>query len=138
MTADVAAGTGGIDASIGFETDRPENVGVAFNDSLFVFSIFISAKLSSRFRFSRLKFEKLAKHGTVADLIAVGTAMAVGTCGGAPISLRGGRIDATVAGPSGVCQPETDLPTTLASFSGAGFNQADTIALTACGHTLGG
>ena len=50
MTADVAAGTGGIDASIGFETDRPENVGVAFNDSLFVFSFFISAKASSKFQ----------------------------------------------------------------------------------------
>lgn len=64
--------------------------------------------------------------------------MAIGTCGGPPIPLRGGRVDATEAGPSGVCQPETDLQTTLASFSGAGFNQADTISLTACGHTMGG
>ncbi|CAF9932560.1 hypothetical protein IMSHALPRED_008917 [Imshaugia aleurites] len=120
VTADVAAGTGGIDASIGFETHRPENVGAAFNDSLFVFAFSISAKAS------------------MADLIALGTAMAIGTCGGPPIPLRGGRIDATVAGPSGVCQPETDLQTTLASFSSAGFNQADAIALTACGHTMGG
>ncbi|KAM0799909.1 heme peroxidase [Usnea florida] len=120
VTADVAAGTGGIDASIGFETHRPENVGVAFNDSLFIFAFFISAKVS------------------MADLIALGTAMAIGTCGGPPIQLRGGRIDATEAGASGVCQPETDLQTTLASFSGAGFNPADTIALTACGHTMGG
>lgn len=50
MTADVAAGTGGIDASIGFETHRPENVGPAFNDSLFVFTFFISAKASSKIR----------------------------------------------------------------------------------------
>ena len=48
VTADVAAGTGGIDASIGFETHRPENVGPAFNDSLFVFAIFMTDKLSSR------------------------------------------------------------------------------------------
>ena len=81
---------------------------------------------------------KDADHGTVADLIALGTAMAIGTCGGPPIPLRGGRIDATEAGASGVCQPETDLQTTLASFSGAGFDPADTIALTACGHTMGG
>ena len=47
MTADVASGTGGIDASIGFETLRPENVGVAMNDSLFFFSFFISDKVSS-------------------------------------------------------------------------------------------
>lgn len=119
-TADVAAGTGGIDASVGFETHRPENVGVAFNDSLFVFSFSFNAKAS------------------MADLIALGAALAIGTCGGPAIPLRVGRVDATQAGPSGVCEPETDLKTTLSSFSKAGFNQADTIALTACGHTMGG
>ena len=87
---------------------------------------------------SGLRALKDADHETVADLIALGTALAIGTCGGPPIPLRGGRIDATEAGASGVCQPETDLQTTFASFSGAGFNPADTIALTACGHTMGG
>ena len=87
---------------------------------------------------SRIRVLWDADHGIVADLIALGTAMAIGTCGGPPIPLRGGRIDATEAGAAGVCQPETDLQTTLASFSGAGFNPADTIALTACGHTMGG
>ena len=33
MTANVSAGTGGVDASIGFETARHENSGSAFNDS---------------------------------------------------------------------------------------------------------
>ena len=33
-TADVGAGIGGIDASIGFETDHSENIGSAFNGSL--------------------------------------------------------------------------------------------------------
>lgn len=33
ITADVHAGTGGVDASIGFETARAENKGSAFNDS---------------------------------------------------------------------------------------------------------
>lgn len=120
MTADVAAGTGGLDASIGFETLRPENVGVSFNDSLFYFSFFINAKVS------------------MADLVALGVAMAIGACGGPQIPLRGGRVDATGPGPYGVPEPETDIKTTLADFSGAGFNQEDTIALTACGHTLGG
>ena len=86
----------------------------------------------------RLRALKDADHKTVADLIALGAAMAIGTCGGPPIPLRGGRIDATEAGASGVCEPETDLQTTLAIFSGAGFDPADTIALTACGHTMGG
>ena len=120
VTADATAGTGGLDASIGFETLRAENVGTAFNDSLFFFSFFISAKVS------------------MADLIALGTAMSVGVCGGPQIPLRVGRIDATGPGATGVPEPETDIKTTLSEFSGAGFNQADAIALTACGHTLGG
>lgn len=68
----------------------------------------------------------------------MGAAMAVGACGGPHISLRGGRIDATEAGPSVLCEPETDIEATLAAFSGAGFNQEETIALTACGHAMGG
>jgi hypothetical protein len=51
VTADVAAGTGGLDASIGFETLRPENVGVAFNDSLFYFGFFMNDKASSESSF---------------------------------------------------------------------------------------
>jgi hypothetical protein len=37
VTADAAAGTGGLDASIGFETLRAENSGTAFNDSFSFF-----------------------------------------------------------------------------------------------------
>lgn len=51
--------------------------------------------------------------------------------------MRGGRIDATEAGPFGVPAPDTSLELTLEYFSGAGFNQVDSIGLTACGHTLG-
>lgn len=76
--------------------------------------------------------------GLVADLIALGTVVAVGACGGPIIPFRGGRIDATEAGASGVCEPETDLKTTLGSFSNAGFSQQDAIGLTACGHSMGG
>lgn len=98
----------------------------------------LTLRLPVRSELAQLNIESIADSGTVADVIAVGAAMAIGTCGGPPIPLRVGRVDATEAGPSGVCEPETDLKTTLASFSGAGFNQADAIALTACGHTMGG
>ena len=74
----------------------------------------------------------------VADLVALGAVVAVGACGGPIVPFRGGRIDATEAGPSGVCEPETDLKTTLSSFLNAGFNQQDAIGLTACGHSMGG
>ena len=74
----------------------------------------------------------------MADLVALGAVVAVGGCGGPNIPLRGGRIDATEAGSTGLCEPETDLKTTLREFSDAGFSQKDTISLTACGHTMGG
>ncbi|KAL2042395.1 hypothetical protein N7G274_004886 [Stereocaulon virgatum] len=75
---------------------------------------------------------------SMADLMAMGVSMAIDTCGGAHVPYCEGRIDATEADPSGVCEPETDIKTTLSTFSGAGFNQADTIALMSCGHTMGG
>ncbi|KAL8736834.1 MAG: hypothetical protein Q9181_002276 [Wetmoreana brouardii] len=125
VTADVVSGVGGLDASIGFETLRPENAGVAFNDSLFFFSFFVNDRVSN------------LPH-VVADLIALGTVVAIGACGGPNIPFRGGRVDATGPGRSGVCEPETDIKTTLSNFAGAGFNQQDTIGLTACGHSMGG
>lgn len=70
--------------------------------------------------------------------IAAGAPISIRACEGPLVPLRGGRIDATDAGPPGVCEPETDMKTVMKSFETAGFNQADTIALTACGHTMGG
>ena len=120
VTANIYTETGGLDASIGFETARGENVGTAFNDALINFSYYYNAKVS------------------MADLIALGTVLATGHCGGSHVPLRGGRTDATAAGPTGVPQPQQDLQTQLTEFSNAGFNRDDTIALTACGHSLGG
>ena len=74
----------------------------------------------------------------MSDLIALGTVIAVGACGGPHIEMKGGRVDATAAGPSGVPEPETDISDTLVDFSNAGFNTDDGITLTACGHTMGG
>ncbi|KAJ4486833.1 heme peroxidase [Lentinula lateritia] len=120
-TADVAAGTGGMDASIGWETDRPENVGSAFNDSLSFFAPFVN------------------QHVSMADLIALSVVISVGVCSSPNIHipLRGGRVDASEGGTFGVPEPETDIQTTLNQFAQAGFNQQDAIGLTACGHTLG-
>lgn len=49
VTADVEKGTGGIDASIGFETLRPENSGSAMNDSLAFFAPYVNAHTSSEY-----------------------------------------------------------------------------------------
>ncbi|KAI1098351.1 heme peroxidase [Jackrogersella minutella] len=119
-TADVAAGTGGIDASIGFETAREENTGSAFNDSFTFWRPFVNEFVS------------------MADLLAIGTVMSVHLCGGKYIPYQPGRVDATAADPkTGVPEPSTSLEDTVAQFEKAGFNQSDAIALTACGHTIG-
>ncbi|KAL2051140.1 hypothetical protein ABVK25_008569 [Lepraria finkii] len=120
VTGSIYTGLGGLDASIGFETTRTENVGPAFNDALLFFSFFYNAQVS------------------MSDLIALGVVTAVANCGGPKVPMKVGRVDATAAGPSGVPEPETDIQTTLNEFSTAGFNDGDTIALTACGHTMGG
>jgi hypothetical protein len=48
ITANVSAGTGGIDASIGFETAREENKGSAFNDSFTFWKPFVGKDVSSK------------------------------------------------------------------------------------------
>jgi hypothetical protein len=54
VTADLEAGTGGIDASIGFETLRAENSGSAMNDSLRFFQPFVNKVVSSKDNFYKL------------------------------------------------------------------------------------
>ncbi|KAJ7592204.1 heme peroxidase [Mycena floridula] len=120
-TANVHLGTGGIDASIGFETLRPENSGAAMNDSLRFFAPFVNA------------------HVSMADLIALGVVMSIGGCSdpSVHIPLRTGRVDATEGGDFGVPEPETGIEETLEQFSQAGFGPSDAIGLTACGHSMG-
>ena len=48
VTAHVDEGTGGIDASIGFETQRSEDSGSAFNDSFAFFAPYVDARTSSK------------------------------------------------------------------------------------------
>ncbi|KAI0158623.1 heme peroxidase [Pestalotiopsis sp. NC0098] len=120
VTGNVTAGTGGVDASIGFETFREENKGSAFNDSFTFWRPFVNEFVS------------------MADLVAMGTVMSVNLCGGKYIPFRPGRVDAIQADPTtGVPEPSTSLEETLDEFERAGFNREDAIALTACGHTMG-
>jgi hypothetical protein len=53
VTANVSAGTGGIDASIGFETLREENKGSAMNDSFTFWRPFVNEQVSSRCSFGQ-------------------------------------------------------------------------------------
>ncbi|KAJ6449373.1 heme peroxidase [Mycena sanguinolenta] len=72
-----------------------------------------------------------------ADVIAMGAVNAVIGCGGPVILYRGGRVDATEAGPATVPEPQQDLASHIASFQAQGFNQTEMIMLVACGHSLG-
>ncbi|KAK3317923.1 heme peroxidase [Apodospora peruviana] len=121
-TADVLAGTGGMDASILYEQDRDENEGDAFLET----------------RAAVADFQ--TRRSSMADLFALALVFAVGACsdGDILVPLRGGRVDATGPGPSGVPQPHEDIASHTASFARQGFNATEMIALVACGHTIGG
>jgi catalase (peroxidase I) len=72
------------------------------------------------------------------DIIGIGTVLAVAECGGPSIPFRMGRVDAIVAGPPGVPEPQQDLATHTEIFRQQGFTSSEMIGLVACGHTLGG
>jgi hypothetical protein len=111
---------GGIDASLAFELNDGENVGAGFNSTFVTYAGFFNSRLSA------------------ADLVALGVYASVRECGGPIIPMRGGRVDATAAGPLGVPQPQNGAGTFANQFARMGFNNTDMIQMTACGHTLGG
>ncbi|OKL57192.1 hypothetical protein UA08_07338 [Talaromyces atroroseus] len=118
----VFTGVGGLDASLQYELggDGGENIGTAFNFTLLSFTPFFSSRAS------------------LADIIALGVYASVRVCGGPIIPIRTGRIDATAAGPIGVPLPQNSQYTFIQQFARMGFNVSEMIALTACGHTIGG
>lgn len=121
--ADVAAGTGGVDGSIGFELQgeyASSNGGPAFNNTITYYSRFYNAQAS------------------ISDLIALGVYTAVRSCGGPIVNTRAGRIDATGPGALGVPDIRDPGPTLQGRFIRMGLTQPETISLVACGHTLGG
>jgi hypothetical protein len=111
---------GGIDASLAFELNSGDNIGDGLYTSLLNYARFFNSRLS------------------VSDLIALGVYAGVRSCGGPAIPMRGGRIDATQAGPMGVPQPQNGIGQFINQFARMGYDQTDMITMTACGHTLGG
>jgi hypothetical protein len=112
--------SGGIDASINFELNNGENVGTGFASSLTTLGAYMSKALS------------------MSDLIALATYASVRACGGPAIPMRGGRVDATTNGPTGVPQTNDGGPVFRSRFFRMGFTQTDMIQMTVCGHTIGG
>jgi hypothetical protein len=54
------------------------------------------------------------------------------------MNFRGGRVDATQAGPPGVPSVEFDIQSLTESFARQGFTPTEMIQLVACGHSIGG
>ncbi|KAF8188201.1 heme peroxidase, partial [Mycena galopus ATCC 62051] len=76
------------------------------------------------------------EHVGVADAIAIAAINAVIACGRPVIPFRGGRVDATEAGPATVPELKQDLASHTAVFARLGFNATEMIGLVACGHSL--
>ncbi|GLB35616.1 putative peroxidase family protein [Lyophyllum shimeji] len=110
---DETDGSGGLDASIAVEIDRPQNIGMGMAESLDDFVLFTTPYVA------------------LADVIAMGAVMAVASCGGPVIPYRGGRVDARVAGPATVPEPQQDLSSHIGSFERQVFTQEEMIALVA-------
>ncbi|KAF9448021.1 L-ascorbate oxidase [Macrolepiota fuliginosa MF-IS2] len=119
-THNVDDGSGGLDGSIVYELGRSENFGLGFNQTLTDFETFPN------------------KYVSRADIIALGAVFATATCGGPLIPFRGGRVDTWTPGTTGTPEPQQDLDTLKESFRKQGFSNTEMIALTACGHTIGG
>ncbi|KAJ7025119.1 L-ascorbate oxidase [Mycena alexandri] len=119
-THNIEDGTGGLDNSLLLELDRAENVGVGMKHALADLSHFPNKYLS------------------FSDVTAVGVAIASAQCQGPIVPIRAGRRDAIVAGPPGVPEPQQTLAEHTESFRLQGFTPEEMIALTACGHSVGG
>jgi hypothetical protein len=119
-THDATTKTGGLDASIQYELERPENLGDALNNTLADISSSVDIRSSA------------------ADLLALALVMSVARCGDMRVPLRLGRKDATEAGIKGVPEAHTDLDTTRKRFATMSLDEAEMITLIACGHSIGG
>lgn len=120
-TGNTVLGTGGLDASIAYETRSADNAGPAFNATLAALAPHLSARAST------------------ADLLALGVYAAVRACGGPVVQVRAGRVDAGAAGPQGaVPLPQNSVGTFELQFARIGFSVVEMVQVVACGHSMGG
>ena len=121
ISGNVFSGVGGLDGSIAYELSSSENAGNAFPSSVGMWAPFFSSQTS------------------FADIVAAGIYTATRSCGGPIVPVRGGRVDATTAGPVGaVPQPQNAIGTFKNQFLRLGLETPGMIQLVACGHSLGG
>jgi hypothetical protein len=117
ITHNAISGVGGVDASLMWETERPENVGAAMNDTLKTFLNYYTIRTS------------------MADLLVVGAYAGMRKCGGPVLPVRAGRVDARGEGPCCGPNPKLNISALQSIFNNAGFTNDELIELTACGHS---
>ncbi|BEJ17734.1 hypothetical protein CspHIS471_0700020 [Cutaneotrichosporon sp. HIS471] len=118
---DSGSGTGGIDGSIQYEFGFEDNAGVTFPSTIGLFKFFQQEGVS------------------LADIVVLGSTVAVGSCGGPMVPFRTGRIDASAPSAKGFLpSPEGTTESHKQIFARMGFDHSEAITLVACGHTLGG
>ncbi|KAK1307424.1 putative L-ascorbate peroxidase 6 [Acorus calamus] len=122
-TFDLEDNSGGMNGSIIYELERPENAGLSK-----------SIKVLER---AKLEVEKV-QQVSWADMIAMAGAEAVSLCGGPQIPVRLGRIDARVPDPEGKLPLESlDASELKKCFLKKGFSTQELVVLSGA-HTLGG
>lgn len=122
-TFDMVDNSGGMNGSIIYELDRPENAGLSK-----------SAKVLEK---AKGEIEKI-QQVSWADLIAVGGAEAISLCGGPSIPVRLGRLDARLPDPQGRLPMESlDASALKKCFLQKGFSTQELVALSGA-HTIGG
>ncbi|KAK4422163.1 putative L-ascorbate peroxidase 6 [Sesamum alatum] len=121
-TFDMGDRTGGMNGSIVYELDRPENMGLKK-----------SVKILEK---AKVQVDAI-RPVSWADFIAVAGAEAVLVCGGPKIPVQLGRVDAKVPDPEGKLPEESlDATTMKQCFQRKGFSTQELVALSGA-HTLG-
>ncbi|KAK6236979.1 hypothetical protein SCA6_012316 [Theobroma cacao] len=141
-TFEMAENSGGMNGSIVYELERPENAGL--KKSLKAFSQFWRKQRKKWMQYNQVLLseksdEKILTEMDVswADMIAVGGAEAVSVCGGPKIPVALGRLDSAEPDPEGKLPQESlDASGLKQSFQRKGFSTQELVALSGA-HTLG-
>jgi hypothetical protein len=121
ISGNIYTGAGGLDGSIAWELDSAENEGTFAEDSVAAWAPYVSDLTS------------------LSDVIAAATYTLSRSCSNISVAVRGGRLDATEAGPSGfVPQPQNPIGIFRNQFARMGMDDKGMIQFVACGHSIGG
>lgn len=121
ISGNIYTGVGGLDGSIAWEVNTLENEGVFADDSVAAWAHYVSDLTS------------------LSDVIAAATYASTRSCSNISLAVRGGRVDATQAGPVGfVPQPQNAVGIFRNQFARMGLDDKGMIQIIACGHSIGG